>query len=574
MIRTLYSLGSPADRRRLVLVLTLIGISAVALAIGLILIALFLDTLFSEDPAQAAAWLPWIIISVLVYAAADWPTEVIAQDLGHDYVLRIHRLIADRTAQLPLGYFEEDRAGQIGVVATSGALFAANAPAMMLRPMLHGAASAGLACVFLIAVDWRLGLVTVAVAAVVWFAYNRLMRQYRVAERQKGERNEHGAAEVLEFAQVQPVLRMAGPDSLGERAVRASIREQLSAQQHTQKTGEMIMGRLALIIMVGTVVIDALATVLLLNHWLEAGTYIGVIVLVFILARVAMSGIPYGEGLESARNTLDEIQKILDARVLPEPAVPAAPRDYSIEFDGVGFGYEPNTPVVRDVSFRVAPGTTTALVGPSGCGKSTLLKLAARFYDVDQGTIRIGGVDIRDLGSRAVLDSLAMVFQYVYLFEDTLYENIRLGCHNATREEVLRAAELAGVTEIARQLPQGFDTLISEGGQNLSGGERQRVSIARALLKDARIVLLDEATSSLDVQNEHLVMRGMKTLSAERTIVVIAHRLHTIRDADQIVMMSPSGTVESIGNHEELMESSPRYRSFWGEKSDATSWKL
>ena len=206
MIRTLYSLGSPADRRRLVLVLTLIGISAVALAIGLILIALFLDTLFSEDPAQAAAWLPWIIISVLVYAAADWPTEVIAQDLGHDYVLRIHRLIADRTAQLPLGYFEEDRAGQIGVVATSGALFAANAPAMMLRPMLHGAASAGLACVFLIAVDWRLGLVTVAVAAVVWFAYNRLMRQYRVAERQKGERNEHGAAEVLEFAQVQPVL--------------------------------------------------------------------------------------------------------------------------------------------------------------------------------------------------------------------------------------------------------------------------------------------------------------------------------------------------------------------------------
>ena len=314
--------------------------------------------------------------------------------------------------------------------------------------------------------------------------------------------------------------------------------------------------------MVGTVVIDALATVLLLNHWLEAGTYIGVIVLVFILARVAMSGIPYGEGLESARNTLDEIQKILDARVLPEPAVPAAPRDYGIEFDGVGFGYEPNTPVVRDVSFRVAPGTTTALVGPSGCGKSTLLKLAARFYDVDQGTIRIGGVDIRDLGSRAVLDSLAMVFQYVYLFEDTLYENIRLGCHNATREEVLRAAELAGVT------------LISEGGQNLSGGERQRVSIARALLKDARIVLLDEATSSLDVQNEHLVMRGMKTLSAERTIVVIAHRLHTIRDADQIVMMSPSGTVESIGNHEELMESSPRYRSFWGEKSDATSWKL
>lgn len=574
MIRTLYSLGSPANRRRLVVVFTLIGLSAVALAIGLILIALFLDTLFTEGPSQASAWLPWILISVLVYAAVDWPTEVIAQDLGHDYVLRIHELIADRTAELPLGYFDEDRAGQIGVIATSGALFAANAPAMMLRPMMHGAASAGLAGVFLIAVDWRLGLATVAVAVVVWLAYHRLMQQYRVAERHKGEHNKRGVADVLEFAQVQPVLRVAGPDSLGERAVRASIREQLTAQQHTQKTGEMIMSRLAMIIMIGTVVIDALATVLLLNHWLETGTYIGVIVLVFILARVAMAGLPYGEGLESARNTLDEIQKILDAQVLPEPEVPAAPHDFGIEFDGVGFGYEPNIPVIRDVRFRVEPGTTTALVGPSGCGKSTLLKLAARFYDVDQGAIRIGGVDIRDLGSRAVLDSLAMVFQDVYLFEDTLYENIRLGRHDATREEVLRAAELAGVTEIADRLPQGFDTLISEGGQNLSGGERQRVSIARALLKNAPIVLLDEATSSLDVKNEHLVMRGMKTLSVERTIIVIAHRLHTIRDADQIVVMSPSGTVEGIGSHEDLMDSSPRYRSFWGEKSDANSWKL
>ncbi|MBV7301033.1 ABC transporter ATP-binding protein [Corynebacterium sp. TAE3-ERU2] len=574
MIRTLYSLGSPANRRRLVLVLVLITLSSLALAAGLILITLFLDTLFTEGPSQAAAWLPWILIAVIAYAAVDWPTEVIAQDLGHDYVLRIHELIAERTVELPLGYFDEDRSGQIGVTATSGALFAANAPAMMLRPMLHGAASAGLASVFLIAVDWRLGLATVAVAAVVWYAYHRLMQQYRIAERQKGERNEEGAAQVLEFAQVQPVLRAAGPDSLGERAVRAAIREQFSAQQHTQKTGEMIMGRLAVIIMIGTVVIDALATVLLLNDWLDVGTYIGVIVLVFILARVAMAGLPYGEGLQAARNTLGEIQKILDAEALPEPETPAQVDNHSIEFDSVGFGYVPDTPVIRDVTFRVQPGTTTALVGPSGCGKSTVLKLAARFYDVDHGTIRIGGADVRELGTRGVLDSLAMVFQDVYLFEDTLYENIRLGRHDATREEVLQAAELAGVTEIADNLPNGFDTLISEGGRNLSGGERQRVSIARALLKDAPIVLLDEATSSLDIHNEHMVLDGMKALSRQRTTIVIAHRLHTIRDADQIVVFSPTGTVEAIGTHEQLMESSPRYRSFWGEKRDANIWKL
>ena len=574
MIRTLYSLGSPANRSRLTFVLTLIALSSLALSIGLILIALFLDTLFTDGASSASAWLPWILVTVVVYAAVDWPTEVIAQDLGHDYVLRIHELIAQRTAELPLGYFDEDRSGQIGVTATSGALFAANAPAMMLRPMMHGAASAALASLFLIVVDWRLGFMTITVVAVVWVAYQRLMRKYRVAERRKGEHNEHGAAQVLEFAQVQPVLRAAGPDSLGVRAVRESIREQFAAQRHIQETGEIIMGRLAMIIMFGTVIIDVVATVLLLNGWLEVGTYIGVVVLVFILARVAMAGLPYGEGVQAARNTLGAIQKILNAGILPEPETPGQLDDYAVEFDNVSFGYMPDTPVVSGISFHVEPGTTTALVGPSGCGKSTLLKLTARFYDVNQGAIRIGGVDLRELGTRAVLDSLAMVFQDVYLFEDTLYENIRLGRHNASREEVLRAAEIAGVTEIANKLPDGFETLISEGGQNLSGGERQRVSIARALLKGAPIVLLDEATSSLDVQNEHLILSGMDELSSKRTTIVIAHRLHTIRNADQIVVLSPSGKVESVGTHEQLMEFSPRYRSFWRDKRDANNWKL
>lgn len=575
MIRILYTIGTPRNRRVLTALLALMAVSSIALAFGLVFIALFLGALFSGDPGSAGKYALWAILAVVVYAAADWPTEVIAQNVGSEYIQRIHELLANRAVELPLGFFEVDRSGQIGVTATTGAMFAANAPGMMLKPILHGAVSAALASLFLVFIDWRIGLLTMAFSAVVFVAYRRLIIKYKDAERVRGEQTERSAAQVLEFAQVQPVLRAAGPDSIGERAVRDAMREQLAQLRATQSTGQSVVGRLAQIITLGTVVIYAAATWLLLAGQMEPGMFVGIVVLVFTLAKFASAALPFGEGLQMAHNTLDEVQKVIEAEALPEPATPATPDGYGIEFDDVGFGYQPDTPVVRGVSFHVEPGTTTALVGPSGSGKSTLLKLAARFYDVGEGAVRIGGKDVRELGSRRVLDSVAMVFQDVYLFEDTLYENIRLGRGDATAQEVMEAAEAAGVAEIAEHLPQGFDTIISEGGQNLSGGQRQRVSIARALLKDAPVVLLDEATSSLDVDNEHLVMGGLRALSGGgRTTIVIAHRLHTIIDAEQIVVLGPNGQVEARGSHDELLASSPRYQRLWGEKSQAGSWTL
>lgn len=574
MIRIFYAISDSRNRRLLTILLALIVTSSAALAAGLVSIALFFDALFSDGPGPAGAYVLWTLLAVAVYAAADWATEVIAQNVSSEYIQRIHRLLADQAVELPLGFFEVDRSGQLGVTATTGAFFAANAPGTMLRPIMHGAVSAGLGSVFLTFIDWRIGVLAMSLASIVLISYRRLIARYKATERVRGEQAERTAAQVLEFAQVQPVLRAAGPGSIGERSVRQAMREQLLTLRRTQRTGQDVMSRLGTIVSLGTVAIYAAATGLLVTGQLRPGTFLGIVVLVFSLSRLAAAALPFGEGLQAAHNTLDEVQKILQAKTLPEPSVPAEPRGYGVEFDEVSFGYQPGSPVVRNVSFRVAPGTTTALVGPSGSGKSTLLKLAARFYDVDQGAVRIGGTDVRALGTRRVLDSLAMVFQDVYLFEDTLYENIRLGRVDATHEEILRAAEAAGVTEIAERLPEGFDTIISEGGQNLSGGQRQRVSIARALLKDAPVVLLDEATSSLDVDNEHLILDGLKALSGDRTTIVIAHRLHTIIDADQIVVLNAQGEAEAIGTHEELLASSERYRRFWGEKSMASNWRL
>ncbi|MGO1736703.1 MAG: ABC transporter ATP-binding protein [Leucobacter sp.] len=574
MIRIMYGIGSRSNRMLLTIQLALIALAALALSTGLVCVALFIDAVFSGDSALSGRYAIWIVVAFAVFAAADWPSEVISQNVGKEYILRIHELLANRAVELPLGFFDADRTGQLGVTATTGAVFAANAPGMMLRPIMHGATVAVVTSSYLLFIDWRIGLITLAVSIVAVISQRKLFAEYKAAEQIKAQHDQRTASQVLEFAQVQPVLRAAGSNSIGERSVRATMREQLLVLTRTQKAGQGVLARMNTILAFGVITIYAVTTTLLIAGQLTPGLFIGVIVLVFILAKLAAATIPFGEGLQLAHNTFEELRSVLDADLLPEPEAPATPADFSIEFDRVTFGYQTDDPVVRDVSFTVPSGTTTALVGPSGSGKSTLMKLAARFYDVDDGSVRIGGEDVRALGTRNVLDSIAIVFQDVYLFEDTLYENIRLGHRDASREAVLRAAEAAGVAEFAEALPQGFETIISEGGANLSGGQKQRVSIARALLKDAPVVLLDEATSSLDVTNEHHILTGLRQLAGNATTLVIAHRLHTIRDADQIVVLNPNGEVEAVGTHEELIVTNERYRGFWGERTDSSDWRI
>lgn len=216
----------------------------------------------------------------------------------------------------------------------------------------------------------------------------------------------------------------------------------------------------------------------------------------------------------------------------------------------------------------------TALVGPSGSGKTTISRLIARFYDVNAGVVRVGGVDVRDQDTATLMGQLSLVFQDVYLFDDTLIENIRLGRPDATDDDVRAAARTAGVTSIVDRLPQGWETRVGEGGSALSGGERQRVSIARALLKNAPIVLFDEATSALDPENEAHVAQSIRTLADTSTVLVIAHRLSTVIAADQIVVLTDDGHVDDIGTHAELLDRGGQYARFWAERSAAAGWTM
>ena len=246
---------------------------------------------------------------------------------------------------------------------------------------------------------------------------------------------------------------------------------------------------------------------------------------------------------------------------------------FDVSFSHVNFAYEKNVPVLHDVSFSVKPGTTTALVGPSGSGKTTIISLISRFWDVSKGSITIGGSDIREQSPDVLTGKMAIVFQDVYLLHDTIANNIRVGKPGASMEEIIAVAKAAQCHEFISALPDGYDTMVGEGGNTLSGGEKQRISIARALIKNAPIVLLDETTSSLDADNEKEIHKALDALMKDKTVIVIAHRLNTIIGADQILVLD-KGIISERGNHKELLAQNGWYARMISEQTKAREWSI
>lgn len=268
----------------------------------------------------------------------------------------------------------------------------------------------------------------------------------------------------------------------------------------------------------------------------------------------------------------ERIDELNNEKSLTEPQKELIPTNTDIEFKNVSFSYS-NKEVLHNISLKLKAKSLTALVGPSGSGKSTVTRLIARFWDVNKGEITLGGVPITKITSDTLLSKISMVFQDVYLFHDTIEENIRMGKPNATKEEIINAAKTAACHDFIMSLPNGYDTIVGEGGSTLSGGEKQRISIARALLKNAPIVLLDEATASLDPENEVLIQQAISALVADKTVIVIAHRLQSISNADQIIVLK-DGQIFEQGTHESLMKQNGVYYNLWEEQSKAGSWSL
>ncbi|MCC8246950.1 ABC transporter ATP-binding protein [Saccharothrix luteola] len=540
---------------------TLMTVTAIAEGLSYALLVPVLRALLGHTPGDV--WPPLIAFgaAVAVYAVLRYRSDLSGFRAGTTLLRGMYHRLGDHLARLPIGWYDGGRVGELSVLAGTGVLQAMGVIAHLLAPFVSAAVTPLTIVVVMLGFDWRLGLAALAAAPVVAAVQSWTGRSAAATDAERAERDHEAAGRVIEYLQAQPVLRAGGRTAERFRSLDDSLRDVERASRRSVRSA--LPGAVGL-----TLAVQAMFTVLLvLGAYLALGGQIGAAEVVAILVLAARCADPLlslsdiGGKLRGARFELARLDAVLRAEPLPQPREPVRPRHHGLELDSATFRHGDRT-VVDDVSLTVPEGQRLAVVGPSGAGKSTVLQLLARFYDVDTGAVRVGGVDVRAIDTEELMARIAFVFQDVYLFDGTIEENVRLGRPGASAAEVREAAAAARLDEVVERLPGGWATNVGEGGARLSGGERQRVSIARALLKDAPIVLLDEVTSALDPVNEAAVHDGVERLMAGRTVVMVAHRVRTVRRADRIAFLDGGRIVEE-GSHDELLRLGGRYAEFW-----------
>lgn len=560
---------------------TLVGwfaFSAVLQGITLALMIPFLRALFSRSETLGT----WLVV-VAILGAITVTVDTFA--MYRSYRISVYEVcdtlidrVADHVLQLPLGWFNAKREADVAN-ATSKEINTLSHLASMVIPNLCNAFIVPLVMLVATAfIEWPLAVV-MAVSILPFILTWRKMSAATTRANDMEDRTSAAAAgRLIEFARLQPVLRATGASTSWD-----PVQETLQADSEATLAGLRIKGRPAqgfnLIANVTFAVVLALGLSFVTGARLDPIAYL---VIAAVSARMLLpltKAALYASEVDNAAVALRQMGIILDAAPLAEPDSEQArePRGTSIEFRGVSFSYESGRPVLDDVSLTAPQGAVTALVGPSGAGKSTILRLTARFWDVDAGSVTIGGVDVREIPTTRIMELTSMVFQDTYLFDTTIRENLRIARPNATNAELEEAARKARLDRVIEALPHGWDTEVGPAGQSLSGGERQRVAIARAFIKDAPILLLDEITSALDGENESAISDVISQLSEGRTVIVVAHRLSTIDSADQVVFLEPladGAIVAETGTPKELSSRPGRFHDFVAAADASSRWQL
>ena len=514
-----------------------------------------------------------MVICVLLQAVFHHIADRLQSAAGFMVFSDMRMKLGAHLRRMPMGYFTQGNIGKISSVLSSDMVFIEENCMTVLADMMSYIFAQTIMVVFLLFFNLWIGLAAAAVIGIVMLIARGMKKEALHDSKDRQEQNENLTEAVLDFVEGIGIIKSY--NLLGEKSRQLTGNFEKSCETNIRFEENHSPWQLWLNIAygVGAAAIVALSLYLNSQALLSVTFVVGIMLFVFDLFGPMKALYSQATRLTVMNSCMDRIEEIFDEKELPDnggEAIPEGGNTPEVEFQNVGFSYGEKE-VLHGVSFQLPRNQMAALVGPSGGGKSTVANLLTRFWDVKSGTVLVRGKDIRNVRLSDLMNHISMVFQRVYLFQDSIYNNIAMGRPDATRDEVIEAAKKARCYDFIMALPNGFDTMIGEGGETLSGGEKQRISIARCILKDAPIVILDEATASVDADNESYIQKAISELCKGKTLLVIAHRLNTIRNADQILVIA-DGKIAQRGTHEELMAAKGLYKNFVTVREQSRGW--
>ena len=577
MLRTLrkfFAFCGAENRKMFITSIWLGVVSAICSAMRIPAAAIVIQALLNQNVTMETLWTSFgmIVISLVITIIINMRATMLQTRAGYRACANKRIEIAEHLRYLPMGWFNDNSLGEVTAVTTNTMENMANIATRVVMVTTRGFLTSGIIAVMLLLFDWRMGLITL-VGLVLFFTINAAMqRAEQTLAQRKCNADERLISKVLEYAQGIAEVKNFDLTRDSTTQVHNAVEEARKASFAMEIPSVLYMLVQFVINKLTGIAVCTAAILFYFGGTMTLTNCLLMLICSFILFEQLDSAGSFSSLFRSIDIGVDKANAILNVVPMDIDGEDLTPERDDIAFSHVDFSYD-SKPILQDVSLTIPEKTTVAIVGPSGSGKTTLCNLMARFWDVQSGSVSLGGRNVREYSYDSLIRNFSFVFQKTYLFSDTIANNIRFGRPDATLDEVKIAAKKARCYDFIMALPDGFDTVIGEGGATLSGGERQRISIARAIMKNAPIIILDEATANVDPENEKELMEAVSELTHDKTVIMIAHRLKTVQNADMIFVVD-HGEIVQQGTHDELVAADGLYRRFVVERKQAAKWKV